>query len=57
VKTGNDERCGAIEFVWGAIAPSFVWGKSISDVGKRIDGNHAFAHIVCPFQYLRPNID
>ena len=57
VKTGNDERCGAIEGVLGAIAPSFGWGKGISDVREGVYGNHAFAHIVCPLQDLGPNVD
>jgi hypothetical protein len=57
VKTGNDERCGAIDVVWGAIAPLFVGGKSGADVGERVDGNHAFAHVVCPFQDLGADVD
>ena len=57
VKTGNDERFGAIEAVWGATAPSFGWGKGISNICEGIDGDHAFAHIVRPFQYLGPDVD
>jgi hypothetical protein len=40
-----------------AIAPPFVGGKSSANVGERVDGNHAFAHVVCPFQDLGADVD
>jgi hypothetical protein len=52
VKTRDDESCRAIDVVGGAVAPGFVGGKSTANVCERVDGNHAFTHVVCPFQDL-----
>jgi hypothetical protein len=48
----DDERCRAIDVVGGMVVPESVGGKSTANVHERVNCNHAFGHVVGPFQDL-----